>query len=436
MTAERTLEPDELRSSRPRAQPGAARVASVTVTRSRQGDDRIVVKSATGAQRVALRREGELLDRLGNAGLVELVEIVELEDGGPDDAGIGGTTRLVTIDAGVGTLADATVSAGDTALTALRRTVASVTRLHERGWLHGSLRPEHVIVGPRGRVRLCSLGAALPIDPADPTAVAADAEGLLQLAEHVGCSHRDQHGLTAPRRVRRRGAELRRLVRELHREGASPAVTIERLAVGLQQIDSTSRRGGWAPRRRPVGSRVLIVASVISVVAVGLVLVAAAARGRASTPGDAGSADTTGAAARSTGATVACAPLGRAPDLDGDGCADAVTVTGHVVQVGTRDYRLGEPGDLAAVGDWNCDGSATARLVRPSTGEVFEFPVWATSGAPSVAQLIGVDPLAQQAVAAQVRSAPGTRGSCDRLMVALPNGEEHELPLEDEESTP
>jgi hypothetical protein len=432
VSTERTLEPDELRS-----RSGAHGASGVTVTRSRRGEDRIVVKTATGALRAALRRESELLDRLGGAGLVELLEIVERDEDGPDDTAPAGTTRMITIDAGCDTLADAEVSAGDTAVTALRRTVASVTRLHQRGWLHGSLRPDHVIVGARGRVRLCSLGDARPIDPADPTAVAADAEGLLQLVEHVARAHHDQHGWRAPRRARRRGAALRRLVRELRDRGAAPATTIEQLTLGLQQVESRSRRGRSVRSSRSGRAHVVITATVAALAAVVLALGASAAHHLTSRSAEARPVDSTEQSAPTSSSGRPCPSIAPGPDLDGDGCPDPVVVTGHVVQVGTRDYRLGEPGDLAVVGDWHCDGSVAARLVRPSTGEVFEFPAWATSGAPSVAELIGVDPDARHAVSARAGASPGDRnGSCDRLLVALPNGEEHEVLLEDEEHTP
>jgi hypothetical protein len=45
-------------------------------------------------------------------------------------------------------------------------------------------------------------------------------------------------------------------------------------------------------------------------------------------------------------------------------------------------YGVGERGDLVAVGDWDCDGSATPGVVRPGTGEIFLFDAWAEPGAP------------------------------------------------------
>lgn len=61
------------------------------------------------------------------------------------------------------------------------------------------------------------------------------------------------------------------------------------------------------------------------------------------------------------------------------------SVEGRTVEVGGRRYEVGEPGDRVSVADWDCDGSATAGLVRPETGEVFLFGEWPTTGAVAVA---------------------------------------------------
>jgi hypothetical protein len=45
-------------------------------------------------------------------------------------------------------------------------------------------------------------------------------------------------------------------------------------------------------------------------------------------------------------------------------------------------FGVGEPGDEAVVGDWDCDGTATPGVVRPATGEVFLFDRWAEPGRP------------------------------------------------------
>ena len=49
---------------------------------------------------------------------------------------------------------------------------------------------------------------------------------------------------------------------------------------------------------------------------------------------------------------------------------------GVVVGTGTVAFELGRPGDVAVVGDWDCDGLRTPALYRPASGEVFEFDAW------------------------------------------------------------
>ena len=64
------------------------------------------------------------------------------------------------------------------------------------------------------------------------------------------------------------------------------------------------------------------------------------------------------------------------PDVDGDACPEQVVLDGRTAQLGSVTVELGDEGDLVAVGDWDCDGTDTPALLRPSTGEVFVFPEW------------------------------------------------------------
>lgn len=77
-----------------------------------------------------------------------------------------------------------------------------------------------------------------------------------------------------------------------------------------------------------------------------------------------------------------CAPVAgpAAADVDGDGCPDPVLIDAERITVGDTTWVVGRPGDTLAVGDWDCDGTATAAVLRPSTGEVFVFDRWIASG--------------------------------------------------------
>jgi hypothetical protein len=65
------------------------------------------------------------------------------------------------------------------------------------------------------------------------------------------------------------------------------------------------------------------------------------------------------------------ASAGPAPVIVGDG----------VVERGDQRYAVGSEGDVLALGDWDCDGVTTPAVLRPSTGSVFRFDIWATAEA-------------------------------------------------------
>jgi hypothetical protein len=122
-------------------------------------------------------------------------------------------------------------------------------------------------------------------------------------------------------------------------------------------------------------------------------------------------------AARPDPGPGACAAIdGPAADVDGDGCAEALVVDGATVDAGVAQWSLGEPGDVAAVGDWDCDGEASAALLRPATGDVFLFADWA-----EVDQPVTVRATRRIAGGIAIRTEPGSDG-CDRLLVELRDG--------------
>ena len=92
--------------------------------------------------------------------------------------------------------------------------------------------------------------------------------------------------------------------------------------------------------------------------------------------------------------------------------AGEVTVVSHE---GAR-YRIGEPGDLVVVGDWDCDGSPTPTVVRPTDGSVWTFASWAPAGARVGAEPVGVAP---SPASAAVTTGPD---GCDELTVTTTDG--------------
>lgn len=58
--------------------------------------------------------------------------------------------------------------------------------------------------------------------------------------------------------------------------------------------------------------------------------------------------------------------------------AEPIDVVGNVVRSGPHRWSVGEPGDLVTIGDWDCDGSPTPAVLRPTTGRLHVFDAWAT----------------------------------------------------------
>ena len=107
--------------------------------------------------------------------------------------------------------------------------------------------------------------------------------------------------------------------------------------------------------------------------------------------------------------------LVRRPGVDGDGCDDPVewrAADAEVAYPGADGtvlrFRVGRPGDDLVLGDWDCDGTATAAVVRPETGETFVFDAWAADGETLVA---APGPTLPDGTAATVAD----EGGCDRI---------------------
>ncbi|HUP87201.1 MAG TPA: hypothetical protein VM143_16220 [Acidimicrobiales bacterium] len=65
--------------------------------------------------------------------------------------------------------------------------------------------------------------------------------------------------------------------------------------------------------------------------------------------------------------------------------AEPVEVVGNEIRSGGHRWSVGAPGDLVAVGDWDCDGQPTPAVARPGTSQLFVFREWATGAATTAA---------------------------------------------------
>ena len=60
---------------------------------------------------------------------------------------------------------------------------------------------------------------------------------------------------------------------------------------------------------------------------------------------------------------------------------------------GPEIWKVGEPGDLAAIGDWNCNGIETLGVLRPTDGTWFTFSNWSAGASSTVEHLASETPM-------------------------------------------
>jgi hypothetical protein len=204
-----------------------------------------------------------------------------------------------------------------------------VTAMHQRGLIHGRLTAGHVLLDQDGRPVLTALDPVLRDGPA---ARAAD---------------------------RRAAAAIRALL-----FGADPTTS-----TGASGPEPGSP--GLAPGGPPSALRRR---APLAVVAGLVVMTSGTAMVRVGS--DPGSACPSGSG-----------PIDLRVDVDGDGCEDDLewsSTTGRLVAEttsGSREWRLGEPGDRFVLGDWDCDGVLTGGVRRPRTGRTYGFDRWPTDRA-------------------------------------------------------
>lgn len=395
MSAEVTLEPTFPVSGRPGPGSAGAFVDARSRVRFVVADGRrAVLKVAHGADRSALRREGAVLRSLAGP---DLVRFVWLREGD-------GHTELLTLHAGGPSLAallDDPRTDPPAALRTLAATCDVVARLHALGWAHGGLRTDHVLTTPRGRIRLCSLARAAPVD-LDPVTAARDRAALLRMVDRW--TEPPPDSVDGLRRFHRR-ILARRVTGRTRRLTDDPDPLV--LARILRRAAGRWHRTPARPSIRRRGKLPWFGVVAFIVATTGM---AVSSVGPSGEPRRGGQPATT-----TTVAGTPCADIDvSTPDTDGDGCGDVTRIDGTTVVVDGTRYRIGAPGDAVAVGDWDCDGTATALTLRPSTGELFDFPEWATPGKPTTARLYDIVPGA--------RSLRPPDGPCGAALLELRDG--------------
>lgn len=426
-------------------------------------------RAESAAEAARLRREADLLDVAAHPGLVEALAF---DDDGPQPV-------LHTAYVGESVAAAGPLEAEEIA--GLAAAVATtLADLHAVGLVHGAVIPSHVLLDDDdGRPVLCGAGyggvagerpASVPdlsvacTDPArtpdSPLEPEIDVFGVgVVIADRL-------ESMPAPRG----GAvdELRRISEQAMASPAAARPTARRLADLLHDsvpAARLARRGAAAPvtpprsdplaarrRHRPLERwrhsqraapvpvhgrrRALPFARVVLAGAGGAaVLLVPRSVGTPGTPEASlapepvrdpvttaeGTTTTLAAVRRPSprpareGCPAVDAPM--TADVDGDGCAEAVNYKAGVVEAAGRRWAVGEPGDVAAVGDWTCSGDRSLALLRPRTGEVFTFAGWATAGheltAPRTATVAG---------GRSLRAADLDADGCNELVVERATG--------------
>ncbi|MYK75737.1 MAG: hypothetical protein F4016_02235, partial [Acidimicrobiaceae bacterium] len=362
-------------------------MAAVTVSRSEGG--LIAIKQVAAERAADIQREADLLRRLDHPGLVRFVDLVETADGGRALH-----TEFVNSDTWASRpLADpAERAAGMAALAAV------VADLHQLGVAHLRLTPPHVLHGENDLPVLCGLTSAAEATPenrhTDLAALAdlchdpalgrgalsgklyslADAarEGTLsarELARRLDTIATKRPTRAAPVRVAGGGVleSIKRRCRPmpLLRAGAVVVAVLAAFVIGSRSGDPEPPPGAAAPAQDealdevagasqnlldeydPVnGTSPVAEAELIS------------KRDPTAQPEPVSERD-----------LVAEADPVAMPDPITEPGRIAVSVreAAAVIEHGGRRYAIGATGDFVEVGDWDCDGQATAAIVRPST---------------------------------------------------------------------
>lgn len=392
----------------------------------------VVVKQATGPNAAALRAEGERLRAAAHPGVVEV-----LESTGTDDAWELRLAHAGRPLAAAGALTTAQVAG-------LAAAVAStLADLHEGGIVHGRVDAGHVLISRQGRPVLCGFGASTDAEQADDVA----AVGAL-LTELLGPTA-DMEPMPERRWPRRAwsGWDRRTLLLLADQACAEPPSRrppARRLATAITEAvpgallgppagepatptnddPIEALRASAAETSAPGRSRLPLLAgaaAVVLLVAVGSVRTLRPDTSPA-TVMDAAPSNATVLATSDLPPTTTTTRPGPAPApcvvLPGTspGACAPVRVVGTAVRVGKVHFELGEPGDELVLGDWDCDGSATPALLRPTTGDVFVFPSWA------VDRDLVVRPAARVQGAQQLDVVASGAGTCAGLVARTASG--------------
>ncbi|MFP5317181.1 MAG: hypothetical protein ACLGI2_02675 [Acidimicrobiia bacterium] len=408
----------------------------------------VAVKQAeTPDDAARLRREADLLEVAAHPGLIE---VVRWEDGAE--------ARLHTIWVGGPSLAQVRPLDVEEVAGVVAAAACTLADLHAAGLVHGSVEASHVVLDEDGRPVLCGLGSGgLAGERCGEEAVlepASDVAGLGAVLEHL------LSRVTG--RLRGAGAEALRHLAGLACGPVETRPSARSLADAIHDAVPGARlprpegepptrpaeppapvRPSLEALRRPVAARPprglrLAGVGVATAVVVGVAVVALGGQARPASPPEgvasaspststppapfpevAGTPPSPPATAPRPAVPAGC-PAVEGPltaDVDGDGCAEAVTFTAGVVEAAGRRWAVGQEGDVVALGDWACSGVRSLAVLRPSTGDVYAFSSWASAEAEARAPVVS-----RVAGGQALRSADLDGDGCNELVVERASG--------------
>jgi len=425
-------------------------MAGITVTR--RNGNLLACKSARPEKSERIRHEAQLLERLQHPGIVQFVEFVE----GPE-------VELYLGFVGPDSWATQPPATSAESIEALASAAATVADLHRLGTVHGALCPEHVLVAPDKRPVLCGMADATT---STETGRAGDLAGFASLIDHLAaaCEEKERRQLDALARRAERGsvtaddvtAELDRLhggprkrstrrslptiSRPSRRASAAAAAVLAVAVLGwsilkpggsgsgtpqLSTLPSDSELADAGPTGAGQDNTGPVGAGPSDSGTTGAGTTGAGTTGAGTTGAGTTGAGTTGAGTTGAGTTgegtTGAGPANLASITD----ADAVSSGGNQIRVDDggrviidhrgRRYGVGQPGDKAVVGDWNCDGNPTLALLQPSTGVIAVFAGW-----PAPSQRLEAGYVTVVDGATDIRNDPS--GGCDQLRVTHAGG--------------
>ncbi len=370
------------------------------------GDDQLVVtKTATTPHdRHALAHEAAMLERAAHPGVVELVSfeddgevaLLRTEFAGEQTWHTSPPTNVPAIGQGVASLA------------------ATIADLHDLAVTHRGIHEDHVIVAPTGRLVLCDLTLAGDHEPSiDVDQLGAMLLRRLDECEPTQTSHKLASALRSVAADATHDDPAKRSTARQLANSVAAAMESWRPTVG-QQARTPSRKLGRLklPMLSAPSARNALAGLAVCLAATALLVF----------PGDR-STDSIATLATNPAPVVSTSP---APStLPAAATAEPATPTTSaapplVIEHDGYRYAVGEQGDIVATGDWDCDGSPTAAVLRPGSGDLYVFTNWPAPGESAV-----VKPMTVPDETTEVQPA----GLCGHVALTDASGNQVEVPV-------